>query len=103
MTEKTQIDSSLRHWPSEQCEANRPGIAAAPGPAGDCSRRSSSAWGGGHGYWGGGSSSRASYFGGDTSSGPSGGSTSFAGSGNVTRGGFGTFAQAFASHFSGGG
>jgi hypothetical protein len=89
--------------PSENCDPNRPDLAAASRPASDCSRRSSSSSGGGHGYWGGGSSSRASFFGGDASSGHSGGSTSDAGSGHVTRGGFGAFAQAFASHFSGGG
>jgi hypothetical protein len=89
--------------PRENCDPDRPGIAAS-GQAGDCSRRgSSSGSGGGHGSWGGGSSSRTSLFGGDSSSGQSGGSMSDAGSGQVDRGGFGAFARAFASHFSGGG
>jgi hypothetical protein len=91
--------------PSETCDPNRPGVSAASGPTGNCSpRQSSSSSGGGHGSWGGGSSSRASFFGGDAASGPSGVSASDAGSsGHVARGGFGSFAQAFASHFSGGG
>jgi len=90
--------------PSENCDPNRPGVSAAAGPTGNCSpRQSSSSSGGGHGSWGGGSSSRANFFGGDASSGPSGVSASDAGSGHVARGGFGSFAQAFASHFSGGG
>src|SRR5258708_39000865 len=51
--------------------------------------------GGGHG-WAGGSSSRSSFFGGDSSSGRSpSGASSDAGSGGVTRGGFGSFAHAF--------
>jgi hypothetical protein len=85
--------------PSENCD---PGIAAASGQAGNCSPRRSSSSSGGHGSWGGGSS-RVNFFGGDASSGQSGGSASDAGSGHVARGGFGSFAQAFASHFSGGG
>jgi hypothetical protein len=90
--------------PSEGCEANRPGITATPGSAGNCSpSQSSSSSGGGHGSWGSGSSSRTSFFSGDGASSPSGGSASDAGSGHVARGGFGSFAQAFASHFSGGG
>jgi hypothetical protein len=87
--------------PSEHCDSNRPGIAA-PGPAGDCSPRGSSSSSGGHGgYWGGGSSSRVSFFGDSSASSQSSGSTSDAG--HVTRGGFGSFAHAFAMHFSGGG
>jgi hypothetical protein len=90
--------------PGENCEPNRPGMAA-PGPmqsSAGCSARGSSSSGGGHGASGG--SSRSSFFGGDSSSGGSKGvSSSDAGSGNVTRGGFGSFAHAFTSHFSGGG
>jgi hypothetical protein len=85
----------------ENCAPNQSGMAA-PANAGCSSRGSSS--GGGHGYFGG-SSSRASFYGGDSSSSRSGtgAAASEAGSGNVTRGGFGSFAHAFTSHFSGGG
>jgi hypothetical protein len=87
--------------PSEACDPNRPGVSATSGPTGNCSpRQSSSSSSSGHGGWGGGSSSRANFFGGDASSGVS---ASDAGSGHVARGGFGSFALAFASHFSGGG
>lgn len=88
--------------PAENCAPNQPGMAA-PSPAG-CSPRGSSSSSGGHGYSGG-SSSRSSFYGGDSSSSRSGtgAASSEAGSGNVTRGGFGSFAHAFTSHFSGGG
>jgi hypothetical protein len=95
--------SAYALMPSERCDANRPDIATASGPAGNCSPRPSSSSSGGHGGWGGGSSSRTSFFGGDASPGQSGGSASDAGGGHVARGGFGSFAQAFAAHFSGGG
>jgi hypothetical protein len=87
--------------PSENCAPSQPGMAA-PSTAG-CSPRGSSSSSGGHGYSGG-SSSRSSFFSGDSASGGSskGISSSEAGSG-VTRGGFGSFAHAFTSHFSGGG
>jgi hypothetical protein len=83
--------------PAENCEPNRPGMAASP--AAGCSPRGSSS-SGGHG-----SSSRSSFFSGDSSSSrsPTGTSSSESGSGGVTRGGFGAFAHAFTSHFSGGG
>jgi hypothetical protein len=87
--------------PSENCGANRPDVATASGQTGNCAPRQSSSSGGGHGGWG--SSSRTSFFGGDAASSPSGGSASDAGSGHVARGGFGSFVQAFAAHFSGGG
>jgi hypothetical protein len=89
--------------PGENCAPSQPGMTA-PGPTqAGCSPRGSSS-SGGHGYSGG-SSSRASFFSGDAASGGSskGTSSSEAGSGNVTRGGFGSFAHAFTSHFSGGG
>jgi hypothetical protein len=88
--------------PGENCAPSQPGMAA-PSTAG-CSPRGSSSSGGGHGYSGG-SSSRSSFFSGDSSPGGSakGISSSEAGSGGVTRGGFGSFAHAFTSHFSGGG
>jgi hypothetical protein len=48
--------------------------------------------------------SRSSFYGGNSSSSSSSSSTaSESGSGSVTRGGFGSFAHAFGSHFSGGG
>jgi hypothetical protein len=86
--------------PSENCATSQPGMAA-PSNAG-CSRGSSSS--GGHGYFGG-SSSRSSFFSGDSSSSRSGpgAASSEAGSGGVTRGGFGAFAHAMGAHFSGGG
>jgi hypothetical protein len=88
--------------PGENCAPTQPGMAA-PSTAG-CSPRGSSSSSGGHGYSGG-SSSRSSFFSGDSVSGGSskGNSSSEAGSGGVTRGGFGSFAHAFTSHFSGGG
>ena len=93
--------------PRENCQPPSPGMAApaisqaAPQPGADCSQRGYSS-GGGHGWWG--NSSRSSFFSSDTSSGHSAsGTSSDAGSGGVTRGGFGSFAHAFSAHFSGGG
>ncbi len=79
--------------PGENCAPNQPGMAA-PANAG-CSPRSSSSGGGG--------SSRYGFYGGDSSANKSASGTSPSGSGTVTRGGFGSFAHAFTSHFSGGG
>jgi hypothetical protein len=81
--------------PGENCAPNQPGMAA-PANAG-CSPRGSSSSGGG--------SSRYGFYGGDSAANKSASGTSPSGSGtgNVTRGGFGSFAQAFTSHFSGGG
>jgi len=82
------------------CEPKSPGMAApsTPPTGTECSRGYSS--GGGHG----GSWSRSSFYGGNSSSNSSSSSTaSESGSGSVTRGGFGSFAHAFGSHFSGGG
>jgi hypothetical protein len=90
--------------PGENCEPNRPGMAAPSGQqtSSECRPRSSSG-GSSHGSWGG-SSSRSNFFSGDSStSHASSGTSSDSGSGHVTRGGFGSFAQAFTSHFSGGG
>jgi hypothetical protein len=90
--------------PSENCEPNRPGMAAPSGlpTNSECRPRGSSS-GSGHGSssgW----SSRSSFFSGDSSSSKaSSGTSSDSGSGHVTRGGFGSFALAFTSHFSGGG
>jgi hypothetical protein len=88
--------------PSENCEPNRPGMAAPSGPAGssECRPRGSSS--GGHSP--GGSSSRNSIYRGGTSSNHASpaSSSSDSGSGHVTRAGFGGAAIAFTSHFSGG-
>ncbi len=80
--------------PGENCAPGQPGMAA-PANAG-CSPRSSSSGGG---------SSRYGFYGGDSTANKSASATSPSGSssGNVTRGGFGSFAHAFTSHFSGGG
>jgi hypothetical protein len=88
--------------PGENCGQNRPGMASDLQTSTECPPRGSSS-GGGHGSSGG-SASRSSLFSGDFSSGraPS-GASSDASSGGVTRGGFGSFARAFAAHFSGGG
>jgi len=87
---------------SENC-ADRPGI---PGPAWplatECSHRASlTSSGGYHSYDGSSSSSSHSLFGNSGSSSNSGVADS--GSHGTTRGGFGSFAHAFTSHFSGGG
>jgi hypothetical protein len=89
--------------PSENCEPNRPGIASASGlqTNAECPPRGSSS--SSHGSSGG-SSSRSSFYSGDSSSShSSSGTSSDSGSSHVTRGGFGSFAHAFTSHFSGGG
>ena len=86
--------------PRENCEPNPPGMAAPA--ATDCRPRGSSAGSGVRGYSGV-SSSGNSFYGSDSSLHTSSGTTSDLGSGHVTRGGFGGFARAFASHFSGGG
>ncbi len=85
--------------PGESCQPTSPGMAAPALPQAntDCKPRSSSSGGGG------GSSSRSSFFSGDSSSSHSSSATSSdSGSSGVTRGGFGSFAHSFASHFSGG-
>jgi hypothetical protein len=89
--------------PGENCGPNQPGMAAPSGLTtnADCRPRGSSS-GGGHGSSGG-TSSRSSFLSGDSSPNSSSGSSSDSGSNHVTRGGFGSFAHAFTSHFSGGG
>jgi hypothetical protein len=86
--------------PSENCEPNRPGMAAPSGlqTNSECRPRGSSS-SGGHG-----SSSSRSHFSsaGSSSSHASSGTSSDSSSGHVTRGGFGGVAHAFTSHFSGG-
>jgi len=79
--------------PSENCATSQPGMAASASAG--CSPRSSSSGGGG--------SSRYGFTGGDSAANKSASGTSPPGSGTVTRGGFGSFAHAFTSHFSGGG
>src|SRR5882757_1701467 len=81
--------------PGENCAPNQPGMAASANAG--CSPRSSSSGGGG--------SSRYGFYSGDSTANKSASNTSpsSSGSGNVTRGGFGSFAHAFTSHFSGGG
>jgi hypothetical protein len=86
--------------PSESCQQTPPGMATST----ECQPRGSSS--GGHGGSGG-SSSRSSFFSGGSSSGDASSSHSGSGgsessSGSVQRGGFGSFAHAFAGHFSGG-
>lgn len=89
--------------PSENCSAERPAISATGAPVtNDCARRSSSSssYSGGRSRSSGGSSNQQGLF----------GNTSYTGSHSnsassipVTRGGFGSFAHSFTSHFSGGG
>jgi len=83
--------------PSEHCDPNRPGVAASGlQTSAECRPRGSSS--GSHSSSGG-TSSRSGFLSGNSSSHSSSGTSSDAGSGHVTRGGFGSFA----SHFSGGG
>jgi hypothetical protein len=84
--------------PSENCETNQPGMAASSGQTSACQSRSSSS--SSHGGSGGGSSARSNFASADASSASS---SSDGGANHVTRGGFGSFAHSFASHFSGGG
>ena len=84
----------------DNCVPKSPGMAAPslPQTSTACSSGGSSSGGGHGGYW----SRRSSFFGGDSaSSGSSSGTASE--SGGVTRGGFGSFARSFSSHFSFGG
>jgi hypothetical protein len=87
--------------PSENCRPPSPGMTgpAIPLTNAECPPRGSSSSGSG----GGGSSSRSSFFSGDSSSSHASSGASEPGSGGVTRGGFGSFAHAFAAHFSAGG
>jgi len=89
--------------PSENCSTDRPAISSTGAPANDCARRSgssSSSGGGGHRSSGGSSSSSQGLFGNNSSSSNPGATHD---SNHVTRGGFGSFAHSFTSHFSGGG
>jgi hypothetical protein len=76
----------------------QPAAAGMPAPsAAECPQRGSSS--GGYG----GSSSRSGFYSGASSSHSPSGTPPDSGSGGVRRGGFGSFAQAFTSHFSVGG
>jgi hypothetical protein len=92
--------------PRESCTIERPAIAT-PGatPAVECAPRSHSSSSSGSSYRSSWSSSSQSLFDRDSSSSNKSTSTSSASDngGHVTRGGFGSFAHAFTSHFSGGG
>lgn len=84
--------------PGENC-GQRPGMASDSQPNAECPPRGSSSSGGR-----GSSSLHMNFFGGDSSSSRSPSAiSSDTGSSGVTRGGFGSYARAFASHFSGGG
>jgi hypothetical protein len=85
--------------PGENCGPNPPGMAADLQTSAGCPPRGSSSGGGG-----GRGSSSLHFFSGDSSSNRSPSAVSSdSGSGGVTRGGFGSFARAFTSHFSVGG
>ena len=87
--------------PSENCERSPNAPSVLQGNA-ECPPRGSSSSSSSHG--GSSGSSRSSFYSGDSSSGHSAsGTSSDSGSGGVTRGGFGSSAHAFTSHFSGGG
>ncbi len=73
--------------PRQDCDPASPGMATQPNTA--CSSRGSSGGSGGSG------GHRYSFYSSDSSSHASSGTTSDAGSGSVTRGGFGSFAHAF--------
>ena len=86
--------------PGENCERSPSAPSLTQGNA-ECPPRGSSS---SSSHGGSGGSSRSSFYSGDSSSShPASGTSSDSGSGGVTRGGFGSFAHAFASHFSGGG
>jgi len=85
--------------PNENCRPPSPGMAgpAIPQSNAECPPRGSSS--GGSGGW----SSRSSFFSSDSASSHVASGAPDSGSGGVTRGGFGSFAHSFASHFSFGG
>jgi len=89
--------------PNENCRPPSPGMAgpAIPQTNAECPPRGSSSGGsgGGSGGW----SSRSSFFSSDSASSHVASGAPDSGSGGVTRGGFGSFAHSFASHFSFGG
>jgi hypothetical protein len=84
--------------PRNSCEPTSPGMAAPSSPqtAVNCSSRGYSSGGGSGSSW----SRTSNFFGGNTGSSSSSSGTA-SGSASVTRGGFGSFAHGFASHFGG--
>jgi hypothetical protein len=86
--------------PRENCDPNNSALTSTQ--TAGCQPRQSSSSSGGHGSSGG-SSSRSSYYSGDSSSSSSSAGGSSSDAGHTTRGGFGSFGHAIASHFSGGG
>jgi hypothetical protein len=78
--------------PNENCQPNRPGMAAPALPQGSttCAARGSSGGSGGYSR-----SSRFSFFSADSSSSRASATSSDSSSPGVTRGGFGSFARAF--------
>jgi hypothetical protein len=92
--------------PGGNCEPKGGGMAAPslPQSGAGCPPRGSSSGGywGYSSYWGYGGWPRSNLISSDASSNRSSSGTSQPGSGEVTRGGFGGFARAFAAHFSGG-
>ncbi|MGN6410332.1 MAG: hypothetical protein ACTHK9_02545 [Nitrobacter sp.] len=84
--------------PHDDCESKRPSVAASAMPGQAATTCNSGSSSGGHGS---GWSSRSGFYGGDSSPSHS-SSSSETGGGPITRGGFGGFAHAIASHFSGG-
>jgi hypothetical protein len=99
--------SAYALMPRNNCQPASPGLAAPASPgmaplpqtATNCTSRGYSS--GGSGGSGSSWSRRSSFFGGDSVSGSSSSSGTASGSANVTRGGFGSFAHAFAGHFGG--
>jgi hypothetical protein len=89
--------------PPENCtpEPTPPGVAATTPAQTTCTSWRWSSWG--HGTSGGGSSTRASLLSSDAASSSPSTSTSTSENGHVVRGGFGSFASAFGTHFSFGG
>lgn len=89
--------------PRENCSTDRPAISSMGTPqATECARRSGSSSSGGSYRSSGGSSSSSQGLLGNSSS-SSNASVVDGGSHSTTRGGFGSFAHSFTSHFSGGG
>lgn len=87
--------------PGERCEPKGAGMAgpALPQTEGGCPPRGYSS---NSGHSGGTWSTRSYFFGDASSNGASSGTSAASGSSEVSRGGFGGFARAFAAHFSGG-
>jgi len=87
--------------PAENCQPNGPGMAAPSEPQASTGCRRGASSSGTHGGSGG-SWTRRSFFSADSAT-PASTPGAASETGGVTRGGFGSFARAFAAHFSGGG